>query len=43
MSSRKEMGSSTHVEGRALDEFGQLFCPGVRDTKAECVCTGDGM
>lgn len=33
ISSRKEPVSSAHVEGLALDEYGQLFYPGVRDEK----------
>lgn len=36
MSLRKEMGSSTRVAGPALDEYGQLFCPGITSEKAEC-------
>ena len=35
MSLRKEMESSTHMEGLDLDDYGKLFHPGVRGEKAE--------
>lgn len=35
MSSRQEMEPSTYVEGLDLDDYGQLFYPGVRGEKAE--------
>lgn len=42
MSLRKEMGSSIQVAGLALDEYGQLFYPGITSEKAECKCTDAG-